>query len=512
MTAYTWQTLLLLSVAYFLGCWIACLVRRMIARDAVAARTAPALAPAVAIPAAPAPRPVERAPTSAPVANPVRDGFRRADTLEPLPQSASRPVPAAKPAPTPTAPAASDTVSRFERALTGPAASEPPVRPVAPGAPTGPIVAPSTRIDDLKRIRNIDGRIEAELRKLGITSYSQIGALKPADVARINQVLGTKARIEQENWIEQAQILAAGKDTFYSSRLARGEIAGATPIADEGPRGNPPVTRPAPTTVARVEPPQPIAPPAPPAEPPKAPAAAAPRIAPPAQPAEPARTVTTVESAAAAAAALAAAAAAARSVAPKAEATPPAPSSTSQPDVSGKAAFAGPREIAPVTVTSTGSALPSPLPPIEQGVSARDDLQRIRGITPEIERMLQTRGVARFRQIAEWSRDDTDRFDRMLGLQGRIQRENWIEQAELLSRNRGTGSGSGSAASLPDRTDGQPRAGLPVGRVLAVSAPVPETPPARPAPASDTASAACRVPGRIHVLHADQQARADRTT
>jgi predicted flap endonuclease-1-like 5' DNA nuclease len=130
------------------------------------------------------------------------------------------------------------------------------------------------------------------------------------------------------------------------------------------------------------------------------------------------------------------------------------------------------------------------LPPGDSAVSTRDDLQRIRGVTPEIERMLQTRGVARFRQIAEWSRDDTDRFDRMLGLQGRIQRENWIEQAELLSRNRGTGSGSGSAASLPDRTDGQPRAGLPVGRVQAVSAPVPETPPARPAPASDTASAA----------------------
>ena len=30
MTAFVWQTLLLLSLAYVLGCWIACLARRMI--------------------------------------------------------------------------------------------------------------------------------------------------------------------------------------------------------------------------------------------------------------------------------------------------------------------------------------------------------------------------------------------------------------------------------------------------------------------------------------------------
>ncbi len=65
---------------------------------------------------------------------------------------------------------------------------------------------------------------------------------------------------------------------------------------------------------------------------------------------------------------------------------------------------------------------------------ARDNLQRIAGINAEVERLLNVQGVTRFAQIATWSASDTSRFDRLLGFEGRIARENWIEQANILSK------------------------------------------------------------------------------
>lgn len=65
---------------------------------------------------------------------------------------------------------------------------------------------------------------------------------------------------------------------------------------------------------------------------------------------------------------------------------------------------------------------------------ARDGLQRIAGINGEVERLLNVQGVTRYAQIAGWSASDVSRFDRLLGFEGRIARENWIEQAQILSK------------------------------------------------------------------------------
>ena len=73
-------------------------------------------------------------------------------------------------------------------------------------APAGDTSAP----DNLKRIRAIDQALEAALNRLGVRRFAEIAAWKPEDVARISKELGFKGRIEQENWIEQAQILAKG--------------------------------------------------------------------------------------------------------------------------------------------------------------------------------------------------------------------------------------------------------------------------------------------------------------
>ena len=67
--------------------------------------------------------------------------------------------------------------------------------------------------DDLKRIRGICVLIEKKLNGLGVSSYEHIANWTAADIARVSQVLDFKGRIERENWVEQARILASGGQT-----------------------------------------------------------------------------------------------------------------------------------------------------------------------------------------------------------------------------------------------------------------------------------------------------------
>jgi predicted flap endonuclease-1-like 5' DNA nuclease len=105
---------------------------------------------------------------------------------------------------------------------------------------------------------------------------------------------------------------------------------------------------------------------------------------------------------------------------------PQAAAPATTPSVADRAAFARPAEPAAAV----------PIRPADP--PARDNLQRIGGITAEIEQRLNALGVARYSQIAHWSPAEVERFDRELGLGGRISRGNWIEQAHILSRGGDT--------------------------------------------------------------------------
>jgi predicted flap endonuclease-1-like 5' DNA nuclease len=84
-------------------------------------------------------------------------------------------------------------------------------------------------------------------------------------------------------------------------------------------------------------------------------------------------------------------------------------------------------------------AAPAPKPAVEASPPpAPDDLQRIRGITPEIVRALAANGVTRFGDIAAWTAADVARFDQLLAQPGQIARGNWIEQAHILARGSTT--------------------------------------------------------------------------
>ncbi len=71
----------------------------------------------------------------------------------------------------------------------------------------------------------------------------------------------------------------------------------------------------------------------------------------------------------------------------------------------------------------------------DEADTPRDDLKRIKGIGPAIEKTLNALGYCSYRQIANLTADDISRIaGRLRGFSGRIQRENWTGQARELLR------------------------------------------------------------------------------
>jgi predicted flap endonuclease-1-like 5' DNA nuclease len=440
MTALLWQTALLLLAAYFLGAWVACVIRRTFfahvakARSDVAPHRSPsgtalharalgpepvpvsasglnsepipktaAISGPQAAPTRDAAANIERIPTGEgqgagaravpPVATPSATAVQRAPAAPVRGPTPAAPGPSTPPPATPPRPAAQAQSTSAATAIPKPqagAASTQGQRDAAPAAATSarpvgasaaaaasraeaatpaprvtapaPVVAtgvqargapaPSTqqsgsatgpsitqRGDDLTFIRDIDRPLQARLNQLGVRRFADIAGWRAADIARISAALNFKGRIEHENWIEQAQILANGGETFFSTRKQQLELGTAEP-----------------SSVAA------SAPPPPPSGRPLAP--------------------------------------------------------------SGRAGGQG--AAGPADMRRPSAAL------------GRDNLLRINQITPEIEKLLNAQGVSRYEQIAAWGPSDVTRFDRLVGQPGRIGRENWIEQAQILARHEET--------------------------------------------------------------------------
>ncbi len=65
-----------------------------------------------------------------------------------------------------------------------------------------------TSHDNLKLISGIGPRLEKKLRDAGITSYSQIATLTPAEITDLEaNVVSFPGRIKRDDWIGQAQLL-----------------------------------------------------------------------------------------------------------------------------------------------------------------------------------------------------------------------------------------------------------------------------------------------------------------
>jgi predicted flap endonuclease-1-like 5' DNA nuclease len=90
-----------------------------------------------------------------------------------------------------------------------------PMRPAGLSRPRGGVP------DNLTRIRGIGGRNEDLLNSLGIYHFGQIAAWTPGEVRWIGQYLAFPERIERDNWVGQAMVLASGGETGFEKSAER---------------------------------------------------------------------------------------------------------------------------------------------------------------------------------------------------------------------------------------------------------------------------------------------------
>ena len=464
MTELLWQSTLLLALAFFFGAVFACGLKRRYWYARASKQAARVAVSGVSHQPAPDQPKIEVAPRAAPEG----ERFGRAISGQSAPAS----------------PAATSTVSSVAAAMSAPIAARPKAAPAAAAAPAPSVPAPaapppaapissisvttgsgapvkadaggSGPSDDLTRIRGIDTLVQKQLKELGIRRFSDIAALTAVDVKGLNDRFGAKGRIEQENWLGQAQILATGGETYYSRRVDRG-----MPV--------PEFTEPASLAPAATAAPAPA--------PRAAEASTLPRSPSARGPSDDLTRIRGIDSATQAqlnelgirhfgdfrslnaadlktlderlglagrieqenwlgqaqvlatggetyySRRLAGSAAAAVPVA----AAAPATSATSPAEDRPAADMGYLRSVRSEALIGADAQRP-----FRPG-GGIDDLKRIRGIGVLIEKKLNSLGVTHYEQVANWTGADIERISNILDFKGRIERENWIEQARILA-------------------------------------------------------------------------------
>ncbi|MBC7282704.1 hypothetical protein [Hoeflea sp.] len=248
MTMFFLQTLFFVAVAFGLGCLCGCWLKGRFgkphkhsgAAGAVthegAVRTSTAGELASSWPhyePATTPQPIAAlTPKPAAEAKPEPEASSEV-SASPAPPAASAPPAqkAAKSKPTKAKPAK----SKAGKPASGqPAANKSAAAPVAPMAASLKTAKPKPAkarpqaaavADNLKQIKGVGPRIEAKLNAAGINSFAQIAAWTRKEQADFAEQLSFAGRIEREDWVGQARILAKGGSTDFAKRVVRGEVA-----------------------------------------------------------------------------------------------------------------------------------------------------------------------------------------------------------------------------------------------------------------------------------------------
>jgi predicted flap endonuclease-1-like 5' DNA nuclease len=150
-------------------------------------------------------------------------------TDTPKPAAKPAPVAAAAAAPAPSAPIA--PAVKPSAALAGQAElssrkgewkyeTEPKAakKPVAADGKPELFTAAQGEADDLKLISGVGPKLEGTLNELGVWHFTQIAGWRKKEVAWVDERLKFKGRIERDDWIGQAKILAKGGETEFSKR------------------------------------------------------------------------------------------------------------------------------------------------------------------------------------------------------------------------------------------------------------------------------------------------------
>ena len=92
------------------------------------------------------------------------------------------------------------------------------------------------------------------------------------------------------------------------------------------------------------------------------------------------------------------------------------------------------KKAAPKKVAAKAKAAPKKAPAKKAVAKSKggDDLKKLSGVGPALEKKLLAAGVTSYAQIAGWKKADIEEFDEKLNFKGRIEREEWVKQAKAL--------------------------------------------------------------------------------
>ncbi len=88
----------------------------------------------------------------------------------------------------------------------------------ADGKPTLYDAPPAEGADDLKLISGVGPKLEGTLNEMGIYRFEQVAGWRKKEIEWVDARLRFKGRIERDDWMSQAKILAKGGETEFSRK------------------------------------------------------------------------------------------------------------------------------------------------------------------------------------------------------------------------------------------------------------------------------------------------------
>ena len=135
------------------------------------------------------------------------------------------------PAPAATLAAAPVAATVMAPKVTAAPTPAPAVRAAAPAVvaataamerPKGIAAARGGKADDLKRLSGVGPKNEKILHALGVFHFDQIAQWSAKEQAWVDVHLSFHGRIQREEWVRQAGLLAAGKDAEFEKEFGTG--------------------------------------------------------------------------------------------------------------------------------------------------------------------------------------------------------------------------------------------------------------------------------------------------
>ena len=91
-------------------------------------------------------------------------------------------------------------------------------------------------LDNLTRIRGVDGTLARRLKDMDITTFAEIAEWRSSDIQRVSSELGVGKQIYGQNWIEQAALLAlTSPNKAPKKQVAAKPPAASSPAAGQSP-------------------------------------------------------------------------------------------------------------------------------------------------------------------------------------------------------------------------------------------------------------------------------------